>query len=323
MSFNMETTGDEVVKTFAAEAKGKTVLITGPSESGLGAQTAIFLAAGKPKLIILAGRTQSKIQPVIDQIKKEHPDVDTKYVKLDLADQSSVQAAAKEVNGAVKKLDFLINNAGVMAIKTYTTTAEGIETQFGANHIGHFLLTKLLMPKILAAGKGARVINVGSFGYLTGGVRFDDHNFQNGKDYNPWTAYGQSKTSNMLFTKGLARKLEGKEPISLVLNPGLIFESKLMTDVNQEMFMEGHAITTKNLNGAPMPDITPKSLAAGSATVLYAALDPSLEAHSGAFLSDCAIYTATPTAPHAIGEDKEDKLWALSEKLTGENFTVG
>ena len=88
------------------------VLITGPSESGLGAQTAIFLAAGKPKLIILAGRTQSKIQPVIDQIKKEHPDVDTKYVKLDLADQSSVQAAAKEVNGAVKKLDFLINNAG-------------------------------------------------------------------------------------------------------------------------------------------------------------------------------------------------------------------
>ena len=89
-----------------------------------------------------------------------------------------------------------------------------------------------------------------------------------------------------------------------------------------------------------MPDITPKSLAAGSATVLYAALDPSLEgeslcipnkmqltryttAHSGAFLSDCAIYTATPTAPHAIGEDKEDKLWALSEKLTGENFTVG
>lgn len=65
-----------------------------------------------------------------------------------------------------------------MAIKTYTTTADGIETQFGSNHVGHFLLTKLLMPKILAAGKGARVINVGSFGYLTGGVQFDDHNFK-------------------------------------------------------------------------------------------------------------------------------------------------
>ena len=71
-----------------------------------------------------------------------------------------------------------------------------------------------------------------------------------------------------------------------------------------------------------MPDITPKSLAAGSATILYAALDPDLEEHSGAFLSDCAIYTATPFAPHAIGEDKEEKLWALSEKLIGEDFTI-
>ena len=71
-----------------------------------------------------------------------------------------------------------------------------------------------------------------------------------------------------------------------------------------------------------MPDITPKSLAAGSATILYAALDPSLEKHSRAFLSDCAIYTATPIAPQAIGEDKEDKLWALSERLIGEEFTI-
>ncbi|KAL9065039.1 MAG: hypothetical protein Q9161_008493 [Pseudevernia consocians] len=322
MSFSSTTTGDEVVKHFAAQIKGKTFLITGPSESGLGAQTAIFLAAGKPKLIILAGRTESKIRPVITEINNSHPDIAIKFIKLDLADQSSIRAAVKEVTSLVDKLDVLINNAGVMAIKTYTTTADGIETHFGSNHIGHFLLTKLLMPKILAAAKGARVINVGSFGYLAGGVRFDDHNFKNGEDYNPWTAYGQSKTANIIFTNGLAKKLNGKEPIALVLNPGLIFESKLMTNVNQDMFMEGHAITTKNLAGAPMPDITPKSLAAGSATILYAALDPSLEEHSGAFLSDCAIYTATPTAPHAIGEDKEDKLWALSEKLIGEEFTI-
>ena len=71
-----------------------------------------------------------------------------------------------------------------------------------------------------------------------------------------------------------------------------------------------------------MPNITPKSLAAGSATILYAALDPSLVEHSGAFLSDCAIYNDTPMAPHAVGEDKEDKLWALSEKLVGEKFTI-
>ena len=177
------------------------VLITGPSESGLGAQTAIFLAAAKPELILLAGRTESKIQPVIAEINKNHPGVAVHFVKLDLADQSSIRAAAEEVSSRVDKLDVLINNAGgesscecsylwvsylthrcwgstVMAIKTYTTTADGIETQFGANHIGHFLLTKLLMPKILAAGKDARIINVGSFGYLTGGVEFDNHNFK-------------------------------------------------------------------------------------------------------------------------------------------------
>lgn len=89
-----------------------TVLITGPSEGGLGAQTAIFLAAGKPKLLILAGRTESKVEPVIAEINKSYRDVAVKFVRLDLGDQSSIHAAAKEVSGLVEKLDILINNAG-------------------------------------------------------------------------------------------------------------------------------------------------------------------------------------------------------------------
>ena len=88
------------------------VLITGPSESGLGAQTAVFLAAANPELILLAGRTESKIQPVIAEINKSYPDVAVKFVKLDLADLSSIHAAAKEVSSQVDKLDVLINNAG-------------------------------------------------------------------------------------------------------------------------------------------------------------------------------------------------------------------
>jgi NADP-dependent 3-hydroxy acid dehydrogenase YdfG len=114
--FTAETTGDEVVKTFAAEAHGKTVLITGPSEGGIGAQTAIFLAAGKPKLIILAGRSIAKIQPVIDEIKTKDPDVKVTFVQVDLADISSVRTAASTVNSQVEKLDVLINNAGSMLI---------------------------------------------------------------------------------------------------------------------------------------------------------------------------------------------------------------
>jgi len=96
----------------ATNCLSNAVLITGPSESGIGAQSAIFLAAGKPKLIILAGRSESKIQPVIEEIKKSHPDVPTAYVKLDLADNSSVRKAAQEVNAKIDKLDILINNAG-------------------------------------------------------------------------------------------------------------------------------------------------------------------------------------------------------------------
>ena len=142
--FNRETTGDEVVKAFFDKIKGKTgenrsflsyssiitpvtiralklpllitctvvVLITGPSQSGIGAQSAMFLAAGKPKLIILAGRSEGKIQPVIDEIKQSHPDVSTSYIKLDLADNKSVRQAAEAVNAQIDKLDILINNAG-------------------------------------------------------------------------------------------------------------------------------------------------------------------------------------------------------------------
>ncbi|MCJ1352652.1 MAG: hypothetical protein MMC33_002636 [Icmadophila ericetorum] len=88
------------------------VLITGPSENGIGAQTAIHLAAGKPALIILAGRNESKIQPVVDEIKSSHPDIKTLFVQLDLTDLSSVRAAAKEIRAKIEKLHVLINNAG-------------------------------------------------------------------------------------------------------------------------------------------------------------------------------------------------------------------
>lgn len=296
-----------------------TVLITGPSESGVGAQTAIFIAVAKPALIILAGRTLSKIQPVIDQISKESPGVPTKFVELDLASNASVRKAAAEVKTLTNKLDILINNAGIMALPNFEESKDGIELQFASNHIGHFLLTNLLMDEIIAAGPDSRIINVSSLGYMSGGVHFDDPNFDGGKDYNAWYAYAQSKTANILFTHALADKLKAKGVYSFTLNPGLIFESKLMANITKEMFAEGHRIATAALNGAPMPNIAPKSLAAGASTTLYGALDPDLKDHSGAFLNHGAIFE-TPLLPHAVGVENQDKLWALSEKLVGEKF---
>jgi NAD(P)-dependent dehydrogenase (short-subunit alcohol dehydrogenase family) len=105
-----------------------------------------------------------------------------------------------------------------MATKDYTTTPEGIELQFGVNHIGHFLLTKLLIEKILAAKKGARIINLSSLGYITSPIR-DDWNFKK-EPYNCWRGYGQSKTANILFSSALARKLKGKGVLVFSVNPG-------------------------------------------------------------------------------------------------------
>ncbi len=145
------------------------------------------------------------------------------FIQLDLARFDSIKAAAAEITKAVNKIDVLINNAGIMGIKDYTLTPEGLESQFGSNHIGHFLLTNLLMPKIEAAGKGARIVNLSSSGYGLGEVRFDDYNFDNGKAYNPWQAYGQSKTANMLFTVSLASKLASKGITSFAVHPGAIY----------------------------------------------------------------------------------------------------
>ncbi|KIM97037.1 hypothetical protein OIDMADRAFT_44470 [Oidiodendron maius Zn] len=282
----MAPTGDEIVAKFASEVPGKTILITGPSEGGVGAQAAISLAAANPKLLILAGRDKSKIQPVIDRISKSSPDVAVTFMPLDLASQASVREVAKKVNSQIQSLDILINNAGIMAPKNYQTTMEGIELQFGVNHIGHFLLTGLLMEKILAAEKGARIINLSSFGYIMSGIR-DDWNFEK-EPYNSWLGYGQSKTANILFSSALARKLKDMGVLAFSVNPGR----------------------------DPIVPLVPKSLEEGSATTLYAALNPRITENSGALFSDCDVFS--DLLPHAVEEEDEGRLWALSEKLVGE-----
>lgn len=108
-----------------------------------------------------------------------------------------------------------------MAPAEYRTTAEGVEVQFGSNHIGHFLLTNLLMPALeAAASEGARVVNLSSMGWGLGEVRFEDYNFNDGKDWEKWAAYGQSKTANILFGRGLAEKLKAKGIQAYSLHPG-------------------------------------------------------------------------------------------------------
>lgn len=154
------------------------VVITGPSENGIGAESAITLASANPKTIILVGRTESNVTSVIEAIKNLNPSIEVFFVEIDLLDNKSVRQAAK-IKSITNKIHVLINNAGVMAVRSYVTSADGVESQFAANYLGHFLLTNLLAKEILAAAEeGARIVQVGSLGYQLGETNLDDINFQ-------------------------------------------------------------------------------------------------------------------------------------------------
>lgn len=142
----------------------QSVLITGPSQSGIGAQVALSLATASPQLLILAGRSPEKIAPVIDEIKSINPNVQVKFVELDHFSNASVRQAVKQIKALAQTIDILINNAGVMATRKFLLTEDRVESQFAANYLGPFLLTNLLLKEGVVRAGGV-VLNVGSLGY--------------------------------------------------------------------------------------------------------------------------------------------------------------
>jgi NAD(P)-dependent dehydrogenase (short-subunit alcohol dehydrogenase family) len=139
------------------------VVVTGPSEGGLGAELLITLAPAEPAHYILAGRNEAKIQPVIKKINEVNPNIKTTFVHLELSSLASVRKAAAEINAAVDHIDVLVNNAGAGAFKDHRLSEEGIEMHFAANHLGHFLLTNLVVDKV--AKVNGTVINLTSMAY--------------------------------------------------------------------------------------------------------------------------------------------------------------
>jgi NAD(P)-dependent dehydrogenase (short-subunit alcohol dehydrogenase family) len=223
-TFGFSTTGEEATAALAQHIKDRTVLITGVSPGGLGLETARVIALRNPKLVILAGRSTEKLQHAEEEVKKASPKVPIRQLVLDLGNLKAVRKAAEEVNGwsDVQNIDVMINNAGIMAVP-YATTPDGIEGQFGTNHVGHFLFTQLLMSKILVSPSGPRVVNLSSSGYRGGPVRFEDYNFDEGKAYHKWAAYGQSKTANILYARGLKERYGSKGLRAYGVHPGGIW----------------------------------------------------------------------------------------------------
>ncbi|KAF2452202.1 NAD(P)-binding protein [Karstenula rhodostoma CBS 690.94] len=329
--WNQETGGLAVAKAFGEQIEGKTVLITGVSPESIGSSTAISVASQSPSLLILASRTQSKIETVTKSIKDTHGNVNVQTVVLDLLSRDSIRKAASEIAQLTPRIDIIINNAGFMTLKRQLT-AEGIEAQFGANHIGHFLLTNLLMPQLLTAAKAnapgvTRVINLTSLGHRLSPIRFHDYNFE-GKDippeeqhrplppvfakgsegaYNGYIAYGQAKTANILFSVEMNRLLKEKGIVSYAVHPGSIW-----TGLSRDLDADGEAAIR-----ATSPFW--KNLDQGASTTLVAALDPALAEPKGILLHDCQM---TDAAPYATDEQNAKNLWTLSEKLVKSEFKL-
>lgn len=215
----------------------------------------------------------------------------------------------------------LVNNAGVMATP-YAVTKDGLESQFGINHIGHFLFTNLIVNKVLKGngGKGGRVVSVSSEGYRLSPVRFEDWGFDEGKTYDKWRAYGQSKTANMLFAISLAEKLGSKGLVAASVHPGVIMGTNLAKWVADEDFADLREHDRVDGNRSRWGGVGFKTMPEGTATHVFAAFDERIAEHNGAYCCDSQV---TPLEKvRCWGRDKIDaeRLWKLSEEIVGQKF---
>jgi nucleoside-diphosphate-sugar epimerase len=174
--YSYETTAEEVANDLKSQIAGKTILVTGVSPKGLGAAFAEIIAQYGPECIILATRDLSKAEETGQAIKATSPSVRTHSVELDLASLDQVRKAAAKIQSFGEKIDVIVNNAAIMA-SPYFKTVDGIEGQFAVNYLGHFLLTNLLLPDMLARNVPIRIVNVSSNGCRYGPVRFGDLDF--------------------------------------------------------------------------------------------------------------------------------------------------
>ncbi|GKT63071.1 short-chain dehydrogenase/reductase family [Colletotrichum tofieldiae] len=326
-TYNQETRASELVPFYAPHIAGKTILITGVSPGSIGDSFVKQVAVAKPAIFILAGRSPAKFQGLVNDLATTHPEIKVKSLALDLTSFANVRNSAEKVKSwtDVPHIDLLVNNAGISAVP-YKLTEDGFESQFQTNHLSHFLFTNLIMSRILAS-PAPRIVNVSSSAHRLHHMRWTDYNFNQGKHYDKWMGYGQSKTANSLFSIALAERLgsvsgltafslcPGYVPTNLVAHEAHDFPA-FLEDLRKADVIAG----SKWMWG--MGDIKPKDLDQGVSTHVFAAFAPELKEKNGEYLTDCHI--ADPwkeeVFPWARSKVDADMLWALSEKLVGQEF---
>jgi NAD(P)-dependent dehydrogenase (short-subunit alcohol dehydrogenase family) len=274
--------------------EGKVAIVTG-ANSGIGKATALGLAK-EGATVVLACRDPAKGEAARAEIQASSGNDKVRMLQLDLADTSSIRAFAAAVRSQFPRLDILINNAGLMTRKR-STTAQGIETTFGVNHLGTFLLTLELLP-LLEASRPSRVVVVASDLHYRARIDWDDLGAEK-HSFSGSTAYNQSKLANVLFTKALARRLQGKGVTVNAIHPGV---------VTTEIVREYPKLLVKLFQ---LFTISPEK---GATTSIHVATSPELENVSGSYFADCKQKPASNTASD---EAAQEKMWAVSEQLLG------
>jgi NAD(P)-dependent dehydrogenase (short-subunit alcohol dehydrogenase family) len=283
---------------------GKVAVVTG-ANSGIGYATARALAR-RGATVILACRNKEKGEAAVRQIIQEYSEAKVELLQLDLSDLASVRRSADEFTSHYNRLDMLINNAGIMR-PPFGKTADGFELQFATNHLGHFVLTGLLLDRIIRTPL-ARVVTVSSWGHSLGVIEFDNLNAEKG--YNPGGAYAQSKLANILFTYELQRrfKVAGVDAIAAAVHPG-------WTATNLPVYQRMVRILTPFIGQKPEM---------GALPTLYAATAPDVQGGSyygpGSWGGLRGHPTKVQSSDRSYDTAVAAKLWTVSEELTGVRY---
>lgn len=302
------------------ELSDRTFVVTGAT-SGLGLETAIALAA-HGATVVLTGRDPARLDSALAKAGAVATGPDPQGQLLDLADLESVRSAAAELADQHPVIDVLVNNAGVMATPR-RQTRDGFELQLGTNHLGHFALTGLLLPALLAADTGsrpsARVVTVSSGAHRMGSVDPDDLFFER-RTYRPWQAYGQSKLANLLFTAELARRAERADVplVAAAAHPGYAETNLQFAGPSVAQNPVGR-VWMKGMNA-----VLGQSARAGAWPTLYAATRP--DVHGGDYIGPDGWFEQRGHPRHvgrssaAQDRDTAARLWQRSEELTGVSY---
>lgn len=321
--FGATSTTDEVLS--GVDLKGKRILVTGVS-AGLGIETARSLAA-HGAYVIGAARDLSKAETATTQVRQAAASGGGGFelVELDLANLSSVRASADRLLAKGDPLDVVIANAGVMATP-FGHTADGFETQFGTNHLGHFVFVNRIAPLIRAGG---RLINLSSAGHRRSNVDLNDPNFER-TPYDPMIAYGRSKTANILFAVEFDRRHRDRGVRAAAVHPGGI-KTELGRYAGAEQLEQIVKEINQQLTAAGQPLFQWKTIPQGAATSVWAGVVASADEIGGQYCENCHVdQIVADEAPinavmegvraYALDPATAKALWKKSEELVGESF---